>query len=105
MMKPKKIQIDVLHTANKLFAKWQRDLRKVGAHIGNVELNVGNDVAEVIIKTDVGVWLADQMCSDLSKVEYTKIIGLSKCPGHFDWKSDTYIKDAVMLHFVMAPQY
>lgn len=105
MMKPKKIQIDVLATANKLVAKWQRDLRRVGAHVGNVELNVGNDVAEVIVETDAGVWLADQMSSDLSKVEYTKIIGITKCPGHFDWKSDTYIKDAVVLHFAMAAQY
>ena len=101
-MKCKTLKLDVRPIAEKLLPKWLKDIRKGGGCIGHYELNVGDENnAEVIIETNLGLWLADQMTSDLSKIEYVKVIGTTQCPGSFDWASDTYIKDAVCIHFSM----
>lgn len=105
-MKGKLVKIDVSATAKKLLGKWLADLKRVGGHKGHTEINVGDENnAEIIIETDIGLWLADTMTTDLSKVKYAKVTGVTQYPGHFDWKADTYIKDAVVLHFSMHPTF
>lgn len=107
----KVVVIDAQKVADRLVAKWKKDLKAAGGHIGTVHVGVipysaGTQATiEVIIETDINSWLRDLMVSDVNKSEYCRVDSSGTYPGHYDWKSGTYIKDDARVYIGMDPTY
>lgn len=99
-MKPKLLPpLDVEATAKRLAKKWAEKVHKAHGHVGEVYASATGQLAEVIIETNLPEWLKVEMEFDIAKEQNCHFQSAVVHPGQYDWRADTYIKDAVSVYF------
>jgi len=92
-------ELDRRTEAEAIFAKVVKAARKATTYVAYTDLSLIDGVWIITIETNIPEGVGD-LAEEIIKKSKRAMWGSMKChPGSFDWASDTYIKDCVLIAF------
>jgi len=93
--------IDYSKIADALIKKIHAEVKKVkGCHVSDfLKYDMGEHEYGVQISTCSPEYICDVISNVIRKSKYGIVIREESHVGHFDWASDTYIKDCAVVEF------